>query len=337
MLTVAYVGFGNSVRHYHLPYIRSREYIRVKSIYRLEEEINPEREALYPGIRFTSKLEDILEDGEVQLVVINTPDQWHVSYAVQALEQGKHILVEKPFAPTAKEAEEVFALARRKGLLAYVNQNRRYDADYLVMKEVVESDALGELVEVESHYDYFHPKADKDADYLYGLGVHILDQMIALFGVPEHYRTHVRGVLEPAGGRDFFELQLFYGTVRVTVSSSEFVKLPNPRFAVHGTRGSFVKMSQGHLSGQVQKEPFSIDYSVEDASNWGTLSCVDDYGNDITCRIPSRVTDYGRVYDDIAAYLEHGKPLPIREEEVLAVLRILEEARKEADDRCQVK
>ena len=117
MLTIAYVGFGVSVREYHIPYVENREDIRVKYVFRREEDIPQfaEYEPFYPEAAFTSDLDQVLRDQEVSLVVVSAPDRFHVPYAKRILSAGKHALVEKPFAPTAAEALEVFALAREKG------------------------------------------------------------------------------------------------------------------------------------------------------------------------------------------------------------------------------
>ena len=148
MLTIAYIGFGVSVREYHIPYVEGREDIRVKYVFRRAEDA-PQfavYEPFYPELTFTSDLDRVLNDPEVGLVVVNTPDQFHVPYATQILNAGKHVLVEKPFAPTAAQAREVFTLAREKGLVCMPNQNRRFDADFLAVKEVVQSGKLGQLV-----------------------------------------------------------------------------------------------------------------------------------------------------------------------------------------------
>ena len=140
MLKVAYIGFGNSVCRYHLPYVEKRkDFIDVKYIYRLETEINEEKESWYPGIKFTSSINEIMDDPDVNLVVVNTPDRYHVEYTMQALDHGKHVLCEKPFAMTAKEAKDVFDYAKEKGLVAMANQNRRYDADMRTVRKVIES------------------------------------------------------------------------------------------------------------------------------------------------------------------------------------------------------
>ena len=113
MITVAYVGFGVSVREYHIPYVENREDVKVKYVYRRQEDIAQfeEYEPFYPEIIFTTDFQQVLNDEEVNLVVVNTPDQFHVPYAKQILNAGKHALIEKPFAPTAKEAKEVYDLA----------------------------------------------------------------------------------------------------------------------------------------------------------------------------------------------------------------------------------
>jgi len=132
MLTVAYIGFGNSVIRYHLPFIRDHKNVKVKSVYRREVDRQlpgeMEREACYPDILFTSDLNDILNDPEINLVSINTMQDTHAYYAKACINAGKHILVEKPFAMNVKEAKEVYDLGREKGVLVTCNNNRRYDA-----------------------------------------------------------------------------------------------------------------------------------------------------------------------------------------------------------------
>ena len=119
MLTIAYVGFGVSVREYHIPYVEKRDDCKIKYVFRREEDIAQfaEYEPFYPEIIFTTDFNSVLNDPDVNLVVVSAPDKFHVSYAKQILNAGKHALIEKPFAPTAKEAREVFALAKSKGLI----------------------------------------------------------------------------------------------------------------------------------------------------------------------------------------------------------------------------
>ena len=217
MLTIAYIGFGVSVREYHIPYVEGREDIRVTYVFRRAEDV-PQfaaYEPFYPEMTFTSDLDQVLGDPEIDLVVVNTPDQFHVPYAIQILNAGKHALVEKPFAPTAAQAREVFALARKKGLVCMPNQNRRFDADFLAVKEVVQSGKLGRLVRLESHYDYFKTNGWYDhLGTLYNLAVHQIDQIISLLGMPERTRFDVRSIHHPGVGDDYYDLEFFYGSCK---------------------------------------------------------------------------------------------------------------------------
>ncbi|WP_033404067.1 Gfo/Idh/MocA family oxidoreductase [Paenibacillus fonticola] len=120
-LSVAYIGFGNSVVNYHLPYLEARPSIKVKSIYRRAEDRigDTDRENYYPSIQFTTDLDDLWNDAEIELIVVCTHVDSHAYYAKLALEHNKHVLVEKPFAASSEEAQMIFDLAARKGLLLW--------------------------------------------------------------------------------------------------------------------------------------------------------------------------------------------------------------------------
>ena len=340
MLVVAYIGFGNSVCRYHLPYVEKRkEFIKVKYIFRREEDRigDTERETWYPDIIFTSDLDQVLKDEEVNLVVVNTPNRFHVYYSKLALEHGKNVLCEKAFALTSKEAKEVFALAKSKNLLIMANQNRRYDADLLTLKKVLDSGVLGDIVEVESHYDYFRPEFVKpihDFRFLYGLAVHPLDQIIGLFGIPKKVVCDCRSIENPGECDDYYDFDLFYDRFKAIVKTSYFVKLDYPRFIVHGKKGSFLMPPLGHNSSEKRK-PGLIELPEQfyPEEKWGTLSYINDAGEDITMKVPVEHGDYGRIYDNIYEVLEKGGEKVIKDEEVISVLEIIEaglQAAKEA-------
>ncbi|HIR27134.1 MAG TPA: Gfo/Idh/MocA family oxidoreductase [Candidatus Choladousia intestinigallinarum] len=330
MITAAYIGFGVSVREYHIPYVEDRDDIKVKYVYRRQEDIAQfeEYEPYYPEIRFTTDLNQVLSDPEVNLVVVNTPDRFHVPYAKQILEAGKHVLVEKPFAPTAREAREVFALAKEKGLICMPNQNRRFDADFLALKEVLESGKLGKLVRLESHYDYFRENGWYDhLGTLYNLAVHTIDQVISLLGMPDHTHFDVRSIHHPGVGDDYYDLEFYYGNSKASVNTSMCVMIDYPRFTVHGTNGSFTLPPVIHNSGKkktVGRHVISRKPAGKD--RWGTLVYRDGKGNKVTEKVPVGCARYERIYDSLVDAIENGKEKCVRDEEVIRVLEILEEA-----------
>lgn len=330
MLTVAYVGFGNSVCRYHLPYVKNRDYINVKYIYRREEDRvgDTEREAYYPHITFTTSFEDVLNDPEVNLIVVNSPNSSHTYYAKLALEHNKNVLVEKPFAPTVEEAKEVFELAKSKGLISMTNHNRRYDADFSTVKKVIDSGVLGEIVEFESHYDYFRPQGGwKGLGMLQGLAVHTIDQVVSLFGTPESLHYDVRSLFHPGEADDYCDIDFYYGNFKAIVKVSYLVKIDYPRFIVHGRKGSFTKAPMGHQSAiKDGPGPVEIPFEVEDETNWGILSYIDNNGVEHNEKVQTEIRDYGKIYDGLYESIFNGKEKPVKDEETLAVTRIIKEA-----------
>ena len=333
MLTIAYVGFGVSVREYHIPYVENRDDIRVKYVFRRQEDIAQyaEYEPFYPEIRFLTDFDAVLEDPEVDLVVVSAPDAFHVSYAKQILNAGKHALIEKPFAPTAAEAREVFALAREKGLICMPNQNRRFDADFLALKEVLSSGKLGELVRLESHYDYFRPNGWYDhLGTLYNLGVHTTDQIISLLGLPDRMVLDVRSIHHPGVGDDYYDLEFFYGNAKASVNTSMCVLIDYPRFTVHGTNGSFILPPVIHNSGKakvVGRHTVARGMAPED--RFGTLVYKKD-GETVTEKVPVGCAHYERIYDNLVDAIERGAEKCVKDEEVVKVLEILEAATRVA-------
>lgn len=330
-LVVAYIGFGNSVCRYHLPYVARRpETVKVKYIYRREEDRvgDTERESWYPDIIFTSDIEEVMNDPEVNLVVVNTPDRFHTSYTRQAMEHGKNVLCEKPFAMTADEARETFEMAKEKGLVVMPNQNRRFDSDMAAVRNVIESGKLGDLVEIESHYDYYRPqiKDHKGLGYLYGLAVHPIDQMVGQFSLPDKVVYDVRSIDNPGVSDDYYDIDLFYGPLKTAVKTSNYVKIEHPRFTVHGKNGSFTMPQLGHQSDIKDKPgPVEISFDPLPVDKWGTLVYVGEDGKDVVEKVEPPVQDYGKIYDNLHEAIFNGADKFVKDDEVVKVLQIIEE------------
>ncbi|WP_414164272.1 oxidoreductase [Superficieibacter sp. BNK-5] len=332
MIYSAFIGFGKSATRYHLPYVLTRkEKFTVKRIFDVVR--NPQRESLpeYEGIAFADKVDEILNDPQITLVTICTRPDSHYHYAKLCLEHGKNVLVEKPFTTTLDEAKTLFALAKEKGLLVSPFQNRRFDSCFLTMKQAIDSGKLGDIVEVESHFDYFRPEADLQPGgafdgAFYGLGVHTLDQILSLFGRPQQVAYHLRHLRQKANPDDTFEAQLFYGDVKAIIKTSHLVKVPYPKFLVHGTKGSFVRyqIDQQETSLKAGIMPDHPDFAAD--SQYALLEYVDEQGETHTEHLPAVKGDYGRVYDALYETLTNGAANYVSEVEALTNLEILETA-----------
>ncbi|MBR4470482.1 MAG: Gfo/Idh/MocA family oxidoreductase [Erysipelotrichaceae bacterium] len=317
-LVIAYLGFGRAILQYHLPYSRNMENVIIKYVYRRHEDriLDPEIENDYPDLYITEDIEEIKNDPEVNLVVIGTPDATHYPYAMMFLELGKNVLIEKPISHSKKEAEEILAYAKEKGLIADVNQNRRFDGDFLTLKSVLEKGVLGDVLELESHYDYYRPNRDSSKPmYVYGMGVHTIDQMISLNGKPDRVVYDVRSMHNPGGCDDYFDIDFFYGRKKVTVKTSYYVKISSPRFIVHGTKGSLILPQVGHISEGGQS-----------AEVFGDLSYFDENGVEHNEKVKMLDSNYGLLYENLFREIFDGQDKYIKDEELLMVLDIMKEA-----------
>ena len=235
MLTIGYVGNGKSTNRYHLPYVLARpDTLRVKTIYRR----NPAHDqwAAIPGVHYTSDLNELLNDSEIDLVCVCTSSE-HYEMAKQVLLHGKHCLVEKPFTQTLAEAENLYNLARAQGVLIEPYQNRRYDSDFLTVCSILESGKLGQIYEIESSCDYYRPKVPEriqtflpEQSFLYTHACHLLDRMLSLFGSPQQVTPDVRQLLGAGRMNDYFDVDLHYPGLKVSLRSSYFRIRQRPSF-----------------------------------------------------------------------------------------------------------
>nr|WP_263324749.1 oxidoreductase [Neobacillus sp. Marseille-Q6967] len=334
-LKMGFIGFGKSTNRYHLPYVLTRDHIQVKMIYSRTRKPELEEQYREHGILFTDELNSLLNDKEIQLISICTSHSSHYEFAKQCLLHDKHVLIEKPFATTVEEAKELLALAKERNLLILPYQNRRFDSDFLALKEVLVKGYLGELVEIESRLDYYRPDApDAPGQYydgaLFGLGVHTIDQMVSLFGRPKAVYYDIRSIRNPKNPDDYFQVELFYPTFKVILKTSHIVKTPSARFTAHGTKGSFIKtrIDQQEACLKAGIFPPTPGFGEDDTDHYGKVTFTDNNAEDHILPIPTPQGDYGRVYDHLYESIINGKPTYVSEAEILTVMEILESGRK---------
>lgn len=330
MLTIAYIGNGKSTNRYHLPFARKIKEIQVKSIYYRSE---PQWET-YADIIYTNQLDDILFDETIDLVVITTPSETHYELAKKCLNAGKNTLVEKPFTHSSQEAKELFQLASNRGLFIQAFQNRRFDSDYLTTMEVISSGKLGDILEVEMHFDYFRPEIPTSINdfqitesYLYGHGCHTIDQVIAYFGMPDDIHYDVRQLLGKGRMNDYFDLDLYYGNLKVSVKSSYFRIKSRPSFIVYGTKGMFVKEKKDRQEEHLKLFylPNHDDFGIDRVEDYGTLTFMDNEDQYHEQKVKSVNGDYSRFYQAVYDSLILKRPKLVKDEETIRQIEILEE------------
>jgi scyllo-inositol 2-dehydrogenase (NADP+) len=339
-INTAILSYGMSGHLFHAPFIHLHpEYL----LYGVWERSKNLAEQRYPGIRTYRLLEELLEDKNIELVIVNTPNSTHFEYAKKALEAGKHVVVEKPFVITVGEGEELIRIAEASKLILCVYQNRRYDSDYRTVKRVVGEGKLGEIVEAEFHFDRFKqelsPKAHKETPgpgtgALYDLGSHIIDQALQLFGFPKAVFADIRMVRPFSQVDDYFEIILYYENLRVRLHSTYIACEPLPAYLLHGYNGSFIKAKTDLQETALQAglSPSSADWGVEPDSERGLLHYV---LNDSEFKefVPSERGNYLDFYHELYLALRQGSAVPVSANEGLNVIRIIVSSYKSSIDR----
>ncbi len=336
MIRTGLIGYGLGGMAFHAPLIDAVPELELAAIVTSRAASAGER---YPQVQVVPDVPALLADPDIALVVVSTPNDTHFPLARAALEAGKHVVVDKPFANTAAEAAALVALAEAKGRVLSVFHNRRWDSDFLTLRRLIDAGSIGEITLYEARWDRFRPalrdswheNAGPGGGNLIDLGPHLIDQALVLFGAPERLTGDIVAQREGSLVDDYFELTLHYGRMRAVLSSASIVPAPRPRFAVHGTKASFVKHGIDPQEARLRAggRPDEADYGIEDSAQYGMLVRSD--GSSAPIR--SERGDYRRFYSQVAEAVAGQGPPPVSPADAFAVLRIIDLARQSAEER----
>lgn len=333
---VLYTGlcaYGMSGKVFHAPLIHCHAGFQLTGVVERHQKTAKKR---FINIRSFDSAEDMLNDRDINLVVVNTPNTTHFDLVRQALLAGKHVIVEKPFTSTVQQAEELIALAERQKKFLVVFQNRRWDSDFLAVQQVVQEGSLGRIIEAEFHYDRYRMElsqkqhkeiAGPGVGNIYDLGPHLVDQAIALFGKPTGVSGIVRTNRKDSKVDDFFAITLLYPGLTVTLKSSLLVREPIPAYVLHGTLGSFLKPRGDVQEAKLQDEglPLEESWGKERAASRGLLNTVLN-GRPTREKIVSPNGNYLHFYSGVYNAIVHGDPSPVPLQDSLLNMRIIEAA-----------
>lgn len=333
IINTGLLAYGMSGKLFHAPFLSVHPGFNLSAVTERNEQ---KAHKDYPGITSYNSIDELMDDPAIDLIVVNTPNYSHYDYTRQALLKGKHVLVEKPFAATAEEAQALFDLAREVGKQVFVYQNRRWDSDYLAVKQVIDSGVLGKLAEVHIRFDRYRntigPKTFKEelvpaTGLQYDLGAHLLDQAINLFGKPLNFYKILGLNRQGTKVDDYFHFHLEYpDSLQVFVCSSMLVPDPQAAFVVHGEQGSLVKYRADIQEAQLLKDirPGSEGYGEEPVELAATLTRMNPDGSKRQEQLVSETGSYMPLFDGVYQGIVNNVPYPVTEEQVLTQLRILE-------------
>jgi predicted dehydrogenase len=337
-LRVGLLGYGLAGRVFHAPLVAATDGLELAAVVTTDPDRRAQVLQHHPGTQLFDRSEELIGSGEIDLVVVATPNRSHVPMARLAIEAGLPVVVDKPLAATSAEGREVVEEARRRGVPLTVFQNRRWDGDFLTVRRLIDEGVLGTVLRFESRFDRWRPEirqrwrehaAPEDAGgILFDLGAHLVDQAVQLFGPVDSVYAEID--LRRAGTEvdddDFVALTHASGA-RSHLWMSVLAAQPGPRMRVLGDRAAYTKYG---LDGQeaalgAGQRPGDEGWGEDPPAQWGLVGAQGDLR-----KIRTEPGRYQAFYAGLVAALQEGAPLPVDPAESVAVLEILEAARRSA-------
>jgi scyllo-inositol 2-dehydrogenase (NADP+) len=341
-INVGLVGFGLAGQVFHAPLIHANPNFRLTHIV---QPSSSRSTANYPEAKQVRDLDTLLQDTFVSLVVVATPNTSHCDIATRSLQAGKHVVVDKPFTNTSADADRLIQLARSVGRVLSVFQNRRWDGDFLTVRQILDRKLLGRVAEYESRFDRFRPNLKAGAwreqdlpgsGLLFDLGSHLIDQAVLLFGRPRGIYARLRRQREAAAATDSFEVHLEYPDVKVTLKGGALVCEPSPRFVLYGTEGSYIKYGLDPQEEALKQggSPSRPKWGAEAPEFWGTHTrCDGKVTREKYATLAGRYPDY---YDNLYRAINGQDELAVKPEQARDVIRMIELAQQSDAERRMI-
>ncbi|MEW1950004.1 Gfo/Idh/MocA family oxidoreductase [Pseudarthrobacter sp902506025] len=341
-IRTAVVGYGLAGSVFHAPLLAANTSYSLDVVATSDAGRQASASSRLPGVEVVRDGADVVRRAaDLDLVVLATPPMTHFPLAKAALEAGLDVVVDKPFAVTSAQGEELIALAGHLGRVLTVFHNRRWDGDFLTLQKLLAAEALGRVTRFESRFERWSPAiakawkaratASDGGGVLFDLGSHLIDQALQLFGPATvlHAELQARRSDERADDDVFLVLQHQSGVIS-HLAMNVLCAQQGPRFRVLGSIGGFTK------NGVDPQEPYIVaggspldgDYGVE-APEWAGLLGRDGHLD----RLPTERGNYPEFYRLLAARILDGGaqsslPLPVNPEDAVEVLKIIERARE---------
>jgi len=336
-LRVGLVAYGYAGKTFHAPLLAGVPGLELAAVASRDA---ARVHADWPAAQVMSDPQALLRRRDIDLVVIASPNDTHFPLARAALAAGRHVVVDKPFTLTLAEARELAALADARRRLLSVFHNRRWDSDFLTLRAMIAKGTLGRIVHLESAFDRYRPavrarwreSAAPGGGLWCDLGPHLLDQALQLFGWPDTMALDLATLRDGGQADDWFQARLGYPECRVVLRASMLAAAPSPRFAVHGTGGSWIKLG---LDPQEDALKAGARPCWPPPPGWGrdrnvsliTLPCGEALRTDHWPLLDGRQGDF---YAAVRDALRGEGPNPVPPPQAVAVMALLELGRRSA-------
>ena len=328
-MRIGLVGYGSGGKHFHAPFICAAEGLELAGIVARAPETIARAKADFPDVPVYPSLAAMLEAG-VDIVTITTPPQTRRELVLEAIEAGVAIVADKPFAPDAQTGRELADAAKAKGVILSVFHNRRYDADILTVRKVLEQQRVGKLWRFHNRMDFNDPLTLDGGELgglLRDLGSHLVDQTLWLLGPVKTVYAHLDIIDHPDGPTDAsFVITLTHASgVHSHISSTKLNRLMNREFILYGEEGSYTSngtdvQAQAIFAGQRPADDLAA-WGYEQQDRWGILRTAE--GEEA---IPSEQGCYHAYYQAMAEAVRTGSEPPVTTEQAIRTLEVLDAA-----------
>jgi predicted dehydrogenase len=333
-LKVGIVSFGYSTRTFHIPFILENKCYELYAILERNESNSINN---YPFIKLYRDYDKFLNDSNIELVVITTPNYTHYELIKNALMAGKNVVVDKPFVINMEEAIELVNIAKHKNLVLTVYQNRRFDGDYITIRSILEKNLLGSIFEFYSCFDRFKDNPVlrwremnlAGSGLVYDIGSHLVDQTIKLFGSPTNLFAIGNKIEEKFEVEDYFFIIFEYSSFKLFLSAGNKYIIQRPRFAAFGNRGSFIKYNLDPQEKALNNgiRPSKEPWITEDNCYWGKLGTVEKglVKNEEVKTIPG---NYMNFYDNLYNHIFNNTSIEVKFSDMLLNTYLIEKIYK---------
>jgi predicted dehydrogenase len=333
-LRAGLVGYGFAGQTFHAPVLSAVAGLDLAAV----ASSQPGKvHADWPDVDVVPDVEALLRRADVDLIVIAAPNAQHHPLAKAAIAAGKHVVVDKPFTLDSGQARELVALAEQSGKLLSVYQNRRFDSDFLTLRDLLAAGELGRPVYFESHFDRFRPQVRErwreqpvpGAGLWVDLGSHLVDQAVQLFGRPDTLQLDTATLRDGALVDDYFHAVLRYESgphapLRVVLHATTLAAHAAPRYIVHGTRGSYIKRGVDPQEDALRagRRPGGPGWGADPIDGEHTL--VSEDGGIRMQAVPTLAGNYVRYYAAIRDAILGDGPNPVTPEQAVELMELLD-------------
>ena len=338
-IRVALMGYGLAGSTFHAPFITTTPALALRAVVTGDPERRARAAHDHPEARLVDNADALWAHArDFDLVVVATPNRTHAPLARAALEAGLAVVVDKPFAPTAAEAETLIHEARQRKLLLTVYQNRRWDGDFITLRRLVAAGSLGTVFRLESRFDRWRPSPKGNwrergdpaeaGGILYDLGSHLIDQALVLLGPVTSVYAELDRRRDGVDADDDSFLALTHASgARSHLGMSAVAAQTIVRLRALGSRAAYVKHGLDVQEEALRRgeRPDQPGWGEDRPERWGSLGAGDDVQ-----LVPTARGEYPAFYAGVARALRDGGPPPVDPEDSLAGLRIIEAARRSA-------